>query len=114
MEPAALQAQLRTDLTAALRARDRVATSTLRTLLAAIANAEAPDMSVAPTPSFGALVEHDRLRLTPAAVRTVLEHEVVKRLDAAGEFASLGLDDEVVRLEAEVAIVRRYLDGRWP
>ncbi len=90
-----LKEQIRADLTAAMRERDAVATSTLRMLLAAITNAEvAGDSAVA---------------LDDYAVIVVLAGEAKRRNEAAEIYETNDRPDAAASERAEAAIIARYL-----
>jgi uncharacterized protein YqeY len=110
--------ELRQALSAALKARDGVAVSALRSALAAIENAGAVDPAQAPNPtparsqarsrgwvwprSRGGHSGHDELRALVAA-------EVEHRRTAAREYAELGRPDRAERLRAEADVLAAYL-----
>jgi hypothetical protein len=91
--------------------------SALRTGLAAIANAEAPELSAAAggservpvEPVVGRLVEHARLDLTVADVDRILRHEIADRHDTIAAIEPHGRDAEVDDLRAEITVLERYL-----
>jgi uncharacterized protein YqeY len=90
-----VKAQLQTDLTAAMKARDEIATSTLRMLRAAITNAEvAGDTAV---------------ELTDDQAVAVLQAEAKKRAEAAEVYAEAGRDESAAKERAELAVIERYL-----
>lgn len=116
----ALRARLRTDLTAAMKARAGVEVSAIRSLLAALDDAQA-----APTPAHvpasssagehvaGAAVgvgstEVDRLELTEAEIALVVTGQIEERQAAAVTFDGVGQSDAAERLRAEAAVVGRY------
>lgn len=117
-----LGSRLRDDLTAALRARDRATVRVLRTVLAAIANAEAPPdldetpLSVRSTgPIAGAAQglaasEVPRRELQPHEVRAIVAAERDERLGAAEDLATRGALDAADGLRAEAALLERYLE----
>jgi hypothetical protein len=80
----------------------------IRTLIAAIENAEA----VAAEPSAEALIglNHDRPRrnLTDEEIRTVVARERAEVADAVERYRELGLDAELGELQDRVAIIDRY------
>lgn len=90
-----LQDQLQHDLTASMRARDEVATSTLRLALAACKEA-----AVAGTKAK-ILSDDDVLRL--------LAREVKRREEAADAYRSAGAGDRAARELAERDVLARYL-----
>jgi uncharacterized protein len=113
-------AELRRDLAVAVRARDPVATSALRSALAAIENAGAADPAEAPEPGVGrspiagsvrglGAAEVRRRELTAAEVEEIVRAEVAGRLAAAGDYLRLGRRDRAERLRAEAAVLTRYL-----
>jgi uncharacterized protein YqeY len=106
--------RLRADLRQAMRGRDRAATSALRTALAALANAEAPGFDASlHREGRGELVEHERLVLSEADERSVLEAEVARREQLLADTTGTGLEiggTYTADLEAELAVLRRYLD----
>ena len=90
-----LKGRLRADLTAAMKARDRLTTGTLRMALAAVTTAE-----VAGTTAK---------ELTDQEVTTVLAKEVRKRAEAAEAFAGAGRDELADKERAEAAVLSAYL-----
>lgn len=105
-----LPTRLRADLLTARKARDAAATTALRTLLAALENAEAPAFDAADhREGRGELVEHERLELTAADHRRVLGDEIARRKALLAETAGTGVDRVYTgELEAELAVLRRY------
>jgi uncharacterized protein YqeY len=113
-----VHSELRRALTEAIKTRDTVAVSALRSALAAIENATAVDAAQAPTPGAGPIAgaveglgagEVASRVLTPDEVRAVVGAEVDQRLAAAREYADLGRDDRAVRLRAEAAVLAAHL-----
>lgn len=114
---------LRRDLTAALKARDRVATAALRSALTAIENAEAPSVEqVEETESPVVADEHiagaaagpgasevRRKQLTEADVRAIVESEIHERSATASEYERIGRDEYAQRLRSEAEVLSRYL-----
>jgi uncharacterized protein YqeY len=113
-------ARLRADLAAALklaiRARDTVAASALRTTMSAIANAEAVATGAQPktaagSPHFAGAVaglgaaEVARRRLSAADVHAIVRAEIAEREQAAGEYTANGLSSEAERLHTEAGIL---------
>ncbi|HEY3902472.1 MAG TPA: hypothetical protein VGM14_01020 [Streptosporangiaceae bacterium] len=112
---------LRTRLSAALkdamRARDQVAVSALRSALGAIGNAEAvPVDQPAPPPGRDgphfagavcglAAAEMARLRLTPADLDAIMRAEISERERAADDYAAKGFADQAERLRREASIL---------
>jgi uncharacterized protein YqeY len=48
--------------------------------------------------------------LDAATVRRLLDREIIDRDDAVREYRQLGQDDAAERLDAEAAVLRRYVD----
>lgn len=111
---------LRAGLAPAMRARDKVATTAIRSALAAIDNAEAvPVQAPAPTttgdgPIAGARIglgagEADRRELTEHDIAHLLESEISDRLGAAAELEQAGRPDHGERLRAEAAVLQSFV-----
>jgi len=109
---------LRRDLVAAMRSRDAIAVSALRSAIAALDNAEAVAVdTTTATPSSrvaGAVVglgatEAPRRELSPADVAAVLRREIAERIDAAEEATRLGQPDHAKRFRAEAHVLQRYV-----
>ncbi|MCK9895179.1 GatB/YqeY domain-containing protein [Frankia sp. AgB32] len=97
-ERSPLQQRLRTDLTAAMKSRDQLRTSTLRLALAAVKDAE---------------VAGDTARtLDDAEVLKVLTREVKKRREAAEAYADAGRTDSAERERAEGEVLGAYLPSQ--
>jgi uncharacterized protein len=90
-----LKAQLRSDLTAAMNARDELVKATLRMTLTAIGNAE-----VAGT---------EARELDDAEVLKVIAKEAKKRAESAEAFTAAGRDELAVQERAEGEVLARYL-----
>jgi uncharacterized protein YqeY len=90
-----LKNRLRTDLTAAMKARDTLTTATLRLALAAITTAE-----VAGT---------EAKELSDDQVVAVLQKEVRKRGEAAEAFAGAGRAEQAAKERAEADVLSAYL-----
>jgi uncharacterized protein YqeY len=92
-----LKDQLRTDLTAAMKARDETRTRTLRMTLTAITNQEVSG------------VAHD---LTDEEITKILTREAKRRREAAAAFADAGRDDQAKAERAEEEILASYLPAQ--
>lgn len=90
-----LKDRLRTDLTAAIKGRDEVRSSTLRMVLTAITNAEVSGKSAR--------------ELTDEDVIGVLSAENKKRREAAEAFADAGRTASAEKERAEAAVIADYL-----
>lgn len=95
---AELKQQLRTDLTAAMRARDQVRTRTLRSALTAITNEE--------------VAGHAARELSDDEVLKVLAREAKKRREAAEAFGSAGRADQAAAEQAEGKVLAGYLPAQ--
>jgi len=93
-----LKAQLRTDLTAAMKARDELVKSTLRMTLTAIGNAE-----VAGT---------EARELSDDEVLKVIAKEAKKRAESAEAFAGAGREELASQERAEGEVLSRYLPSQ--
>jgi uncharacterized protein YqeY len=122
-EPAAqpLRAEMRRALTAAMKARDASAVRALRSVLAAIDNAEAADLSAAPRQESGLIAggvaglgrgEVARRTVTEQDVRDALSTAVAEREAAVLQYDALQRPDEAQRLRDEVAVLRSLASGR--
>jgi uncharacterized protein len=103
---------MQADVTAAIRARDKVTASVLRTTLTALANAEAVDASgsasALPVPGLYA-TEAARRTLSDDDVRGLItaEHDDLQR--AAAEMQELGQHDTATRLTTQADILAAYV-----
>lgn len=93
-----LKDRIRTDLTAAMKARDEVRSSTLRMLLAAITNAE--------------VAGKQARELSDDDVVGVLSTEAKKRREAATAFAEGGRAEMAAKESAEAAVITEYLPAQ--
>ena len=112
--------QLRQDLRAALKARDRLAVAALRSPIGAIENAEAVDVStgqpalassehIAGATAGVGSSEVDRRVLSGAEVIGIVRGQVAERLSTAEHYEQLGEAQPAQRLRLEAAVLRRYL-----
>lgn len=107
-----LREQMKTDLTRAMKARQSASVATLRSVLAAIDNAEAvpvsePTMPVEPI--LGKSNEAPRKVLSADDIRQIIQNEVDERRDASAKYARLGLQSEAERLQAAATLLASYL-----
>lgn len=115
--------RLRRDLTAAIKARDRVAVAALRSTIAAIENAESVDVDVAgrsttssehvagSTAGVGS-ADVERRVLSGGDVIAIVGLQVEERSLAADQYEKLGQVDQAERLRSEAALLRRYLPAK--
>jgi uncharacterized protein YqeY len=113
MSATALKERLRADLKAALQARASDDVRALRTLIAALDDAEAVPGEYAALPrAFGdPSGEVARRELDADAVEAVLANEVDARLAAASDYERHGRGDKAARLRDEAALVARYREA---
>ncbi|MFF3767252.1 GatB/YqeY domain-containing protein [Streptomyces sp. NPDC001922] len=90
-----LKATLQDDLTAAIKARDELRSSTLRLTLSAITNEEVAGKSAR--------------ELSDDEVRKVIAREAKKRREAAEAFAQGGRTEQAAREKAEGEVLAAYL-----
>src|SRR5579871_4094759 len=95
---AELKERLRTDLTAAIRARDQVRLRTLRMALSSITNEEVAGASAR--------------ELTDDEVVRVLTREAKKRREAAEAFSAAGRADQAAAERAEGDVLADYLPAQ--
>jgi len=90
-----LKARLRTDLTTAMKARDELATATIRMTLTAVANEE--------------VAGKESRELTDDEVLKVIAKEAKKRREAAEAFTAGGRAEQAARESAEGDFLDQYL-----
>lgn len=90
-----LKERLRTDLTAAMKARDELVKSTLRMTLTAINNAE--------------VAGEEARELDDDEVLAIITREAKKRSESAEAFAAAGREELAAQERAEREVLRRYL-----
>ena len=93
-----LKDRLRTDLTAAMKARDEVRSSTLRMVLTAITNAE--------------VAGKEARELTDDDIIGVLSSEAKKRREAAAAFTDGGRAEMAAKEAAEAEVIAEYLPAQ--
>jgi uncharacterized protein YqeY len=98
------------DLLVARKARDEHAITALRTLLAAISNAEAPPAPPTSSldPPITGSAEVDRLVLTDHDHRRILDEQIALRAVAAAEYDAIGQADAAAAVRAERAVLEGY------
>ena len=100
--------RLRADLTAAMRRRDQSAVRALRTLMAAVSNAEAPPIDTAPLEVYGDLHEHVRCELGADGLATIVAGQIADRADTIATYRAHGRDDAADELQREVDVLADY------
>ncbi|HEX2889422.1 hypothetical protein [Vineibacter terrae] len=109
-----MKARLRRDLRTAMKRGDKGETALLRELVAALDNAEAaPLREERPSVNRHAFsdrsAEGERRVLTQQDVHALIRGEMNARVEAAAELARLGAEARSTALDAEVRILRRYV-----
>ena len=94
----ALKDRLRTDLTAAMKARDEVRSSTLRMVLTAITNAE--------------VAGKEARELSDDDIVGVLSSEAKKRREAVAAFTEGGRAEMAAKEQAEAEVISDYLPAQ--
>ena len=109
-----MKLRLRADLKAAMKEKRPDEVKVLRVLIAALDNAEAPEIApqALAVEQMGELgsAEVQRLALDTDRVRAILEADVAERETAAVELDRVGRADLAAASRAEAAVIRRYLD----
>lgn len=114
MTAAALKERLRADLKAAMQARATDEVRLLRSLIAALDNAEAVEVEIREEDKFtirrvgDPAVEVSRRELDAGAVDRLLASEAEARLAAADDYERHGEYEEAARLRGEADLVARY------
>ena len=90
-----IKQRLQADLTAAMKARDEVATSTIRMLRSAITTAE--------------VAGDEAVELTEDQVIAVLQSEAKKRVESAEVYEQNDRAESAAKERAELAVIERYL-----
>jgi len=93
-----LKDQLRTDLTSAMKARDKELAGTLRMVMASITEAE--------------VAGKEAKELTDDEIITILTREAKKRREAATAFADGGRAEQAEKETAEAAVITEYLPAQ--
>jgi hypothetical protein len=123
-----IRAGLELELRAAIKARDTVAVSALRSVLAAIGNAEAVPQPTGPTTTTTAAsaasqhvaggatglgaTEADRKTLTGDETAALVRNEIAERQAAARQYEDAGHQERAARLLREVRVIQAALETR--
>jgi uncharacterized protein YqeY len=97
-----------------MKNRTQLEARVIRSLVAAIDNAEVPTVPAEQTSSLQHQFEHgtaevERLRLTWPQVHDALRNELQERERAASEFDRLNKQDHAETLREEARVIERYL-----
>lgn len=104
-----IRTQLQAELRRAIQARHMATVATLRTLLGTIDNAEAVPIPEGFQPQPGVNNDVPRKVLSEAEIQAILDTEREQRVKHAATYAALGKSEEAARLQAEAALIARYL-----
>ncbi|BEP58450.1 hypothetical protein GmRootV35_56810 [Variovorax sp. V35] len=104
-----LRRQLSGDLLLAMKAKDSVAISALRSVLSALDNASAVPASTVPVPVFGLNGDVPRRELSDMDCQEIIGAEIGAWSLAAQEHERLGNGDEAALLRAQKAAIERYM-----
>lgn len=108
------KSRLRADLAAAMKLGDKREAGVIRSLIAAIDNAEAAPARAEPASQLhdfrSGSAEVARLTLGRDQVRDIILREIDERERAAAEFAGLGDTQRAEALQAEALVAKRYFE----
>jgi uncharacterized protein YqeY len=116
-----LRQRLRDELRTKMKQRDQAAVAVLRTALGIIDNAEAADLSVAPEMEPGHIAggvaglgagEVPRQSRSDDELVEMLLREIERWEETARECERAGRSDDAARLQAEIGVLRPFLDLR--
>lgn len=105
---ASLRQRINGDLLLAMKAKDSIAISALRSLLSALDNATAVPVDTVAAPVFGRNGDVPRKTLSEADCENIIIAEIGARSVAAEEYERLGRDDAAAHVRAERAVLERY------
>lgn len=110
-----LREQMKVDLIEAMKARQSATVATLRSVLAAIDNAEAVPVSKESTlpvePMPGQRHEVPRKLLSTDDIRQIVQKEVDERQANSVKYAALGRKAEAERLQTAATLIATYLQA---
>lgn len=106
-----LRDRLQSDVLPAMKARDALSVSVLRTTLAAIANAEAVDATDVPAAVGLGANEVARRHLDETEVRSIVVAVRDELIDAVDEMVAVGREDLARDRRQQADALDRYLDG---
>ena len=109
-----MKARLRADLRIAMKDGHSLAVKVIRTLVAAIDNAEAPPLDTSRAASIqhqfhSGSAEVERLQMSVEDVHRILSTEMRERERVAAELEQLKQTDRAEELRAEALVIQRYL-----
>ncbi len=104
-----LRERLKADLPKAIKSQQNSAVTALRTILAAIDNAEAVELDPSMRPTIGRSTEVPRKFLTEAEIHGILQREIKALCANIAEYERLGRTTQADGLRAELAVLMHYL-----
>ena len=104
-----LRRRLKADLSAAMREGDTQLVAVIRTLMAAIGNAEAIELDASQPKEVQGWAEASRRHLTAAEIAAIVRREAEELRSAAAEYERAGQFKEAERLRRRAQLVDRYL-----
>jgi hypothetical protein len=106
-----IEQRLRDDLKTAMKAHDVARVKVLRSVLAALANAEAPAIVDAPAwpPRPAGTTEVARVELSDIDRLRIVHAQIADREDSAAELDAHGRRGDAEALRAEITVIRPYL-----
>jgi hypothetical protein len=110
IEQSEIRSRLSSDLTTAMKTRDKVRIRVIRSTLAAIANAEAVEASTRAEGTVG-YSDVPRRDVDRAQIIDLIESEIGEREVAAAQYRDVGRPADAGMLEEEIGVLRDYLDS---
>jgi uncharacterized protein YqeY len=101
--------RLKADLRAAMKARENVRVTTLRTMLSALDNATAVEADIRIVPLEGRTPDVPRRELSEEEQLDLLQREAEGRRSALAQYERLEKEEVVARLRAELDVFAPYL-----
>jgi uncharacterized protein YqeY len=105
-----MRERLAGELRVAMKARDPVATATVRGLLSALDNKSAIAVTAPRVPTFSRSAEAPRHEPSWTEIEALFAAELEERRAAEADYAARGLEQQAERLRAEMAAIERL----WP
>lgn len=103
-----IRERMKADLLKAMKARRKITVTTLRSVLAAIDNAEAVEPNTSSGPIVGRSADVPRKVLTEKQMRDILESEAAERRSAIAEYERLDRHTDANRLRLELEVLATY------
>lgn len=100
--------KMKSDLTAAMKARQRDETNVLRAVLGAIDNAEAVPINTPVETDQGRAKDVPRKLLSAEEIQIIVAREISERREKAAQYQTLEKTAEAERLQRESAILEKY------